>query len=223
MLHQRNGKGLRWEIKPGNVDHAFVSRPAAPGDVHLALLGLRLLSVNPLVQDRVSRPLLEEAAAEDPGHPFVVADLARVRKEPPLPALRAAVARRPDDGRGWYLLGLDATEADERDAALRKAVALWSNGALAQAALASHLAATGRAWAALTPANRAVELAPWSPTTVSSLATVALELGQCKQALILQQRAIETVQAKRVGSGGSDFGQMKEQLAAIEKRCPPLP
>jgi hypothetical protein len=98
-------------------------------------------------------------------------------------------------------------------------VELWPDGALAQAALADQLATTGRAREGLAPANRAVELAPWHPTAVSSLATVAVELGQCKQAVVLQERAVEAVQAKRVGSMGMDAAHLKNRLAELQKRC----
>ncbi len=217
--HQRNGRGLRWEIKLGKVDRTFTSEPASAGDVHLALLGLRLLVTNRLIETRVRRQALEEAEREEPGHPVVSAELARLRGVALLPALRAAAAARPDDGRGWFLLGLEATDPTEREAALRRAVERWPDGALAQAALANHLATTGRAREGLAAANRAVELAPWHPTAISSLATVAVELGQCKQALLLQARGVEAVQAKRVGSLGADAPLLKNRLAELEKRC----
>jgi hypothetical protein len=221
--HQINGRGLRWEIKLGNVDRTFISRPASAGDVHLALLGLRLLVVNRLLETRVRRQALEEAEREEPGHPVVTAELVRLRGVPLLPALRASTLARPNDGRGWFLLGLETTDPAEREAALRRAVEYWPDGALAQAALADQLATTGRAREGLAAANRAVELAPWHPTAISSLATVAVELGQCKQALVLQERAVEAVQAKRVGSIGADVAQLTNRLAELQKRCSTAP
>jgi predicted Zn-dependent protease len=174
---------------------------------------------NRLLETRVRRQALEEADREEPGHPVVTAELARLRGVPLLPALRAATVARPADGRGWFLLGLEATDPAERETDLRRAVELWPDGALAQAALADQLATTGRAREGLAPANRAVELAPWHPTAVSSLATVAVELGQCKQAVVLQERAVEAVQAKRIGSMGLDATQPKNRLAELQKRC----
>jgi Flp pilus assembly protein TadD len=87
------------------------------------------------------------------------------------------------------------------------------------ATVASHLATTGRAREALPLANRAVDLAPWNPTAVSALATVAVELGQCKQALILQERAVEAVKSKQLGSQGADATEVKNRLGEIRKRC----
>jgi tetratricopeptide (TPR) repeat protein len=223
MRYQQNGRGLRWLVDPGKVDHTYAAKPVSIADVHLALLDMRVQQANRFRQEGVRRELLEEAAREEPGHPVVAAELARVRGAPLLPALRTAVAARPDDGRGWYLLGLEATAPEEREAALREAAARLPDMALAQAALASQLATTGRAKEGLPLANRALELAPWHPTAVSSLATVALELGQCKQALILQTRAIETVQSKRVGSVGIDLKQLKDRLGEMQKRCPATP
>jgi hypothetical protein len=220
MRHWQNGKGLRWEIKPGKVDHTFTKKSASPGDLHLALLDIQLMSANKLMFDRIRRKSLEEAIAEEPAHPVVAAELARLQKAPLLPVLRAATARSPEDGRGWYQLGIESTEPAERETALRKAVAYWPDGALAQAALANQLAGTSRAREALPLANRALDLAPWHPTAVSALATVALELGQCKQALVLQTRALEIVESERVGSVGMDKASFKGRLAELRKRCP---
>lgn len=217
--HQVNGRGLRWEIKLGTVDRVFKSLPASPGDVHLALLGLRLLKTNPLAHSRVRRQGLEEAQREEHEHPVVSAELARLREAPLLPALRTVTEAKPNDGRGWFLLGLETVEPGERETAFRRAVERWPDGALARAALAHHLATTGRAREALPFANRAVELAPWHPAAVSSLATVAVELGQCKQALVLQERAVEAVESKRVGSQGADATEVKNRLGQIQKRC----
>jgi tetratricopeptide (TPR) repeat protein len=217
--HQLSGRGVRWEIKAGNVNRSFTSKPAALGDVHLALLGLRLFQTNSLLQTRVRRQALEEALREQPRHPVLTAELARLREVPLLPAFRAAAEAQPKDGRGWYLLGLEASEPAERETALRRAVEHWPDGALALAALATHLAGTGRAKEALPLANRAADLAPWQPMTFAALATVAVELGNCKQALALQTTAVEIVASKRVGSLGVDAKRIKDRLTEMQKRC----
>lgn len=217
--HQLTGRGVRWEIKSGDVDRTFTSNAPALGDVHLALLHLRLFQTNSLVHERIRREELEEALREQPGHPVVAAELTRLRQAPLLPALRATAEANPKDGRGWYLLGMEASDPEEREQALRRAVEHWSDGALAQAALATDLASTGRAKEALPLANRAADLAPWQPMTFSALATVALELGKCKQALTLQMTAVEIVESKRVGSLGVDAKQMRDRLDGIQKRC----
>ncbi len=217
--YQRTGRGNRWEVKPAELDLRFTAGDASAGDLHATLLSLRLLQANPLVHQRLRRQAMEEAEREDPGHPLAGVELARLRGEPALPTLRELAARRPDDGRGWYLLGLETSDPEEREAALRKAVALWPGGALAHAALASHLASAGRAGEALPLADRAVELAPWSPDAVAALAGVALELARCKEALQLQARAVEAVEARRLGTLGADRAALRAGLDAMQRRC----
>lgn len=217
--YRNTGQGLRWEAKVTGADRTFSSRRPSMGDLHLALLRLRLFSANALAHDRLRKEALEEARREDPDHPGVAAALATLRGEPVLPVLRAATAARPEDGRGWYLLGAATEDPEEREAALRRAVERWPDGTLAHAALAVHLAGTGRARAALPSANRAVELAPWSPTASAALATVALELSQCQAALTLQARALAAVEAHRLGSLDGDATALREGLAAVRRRC----
>jgi hypothetical protein len=217
--HQNKGRGVRWEVKARPGDYAVTSDAASLADVHLVLLGFRLLMTNQRVQDRVSLETMEEAVREDPGNPLATAELARLQKEDVLGAVRAVTEARPADPRGWYLRGIHATDPSEKESSLRRAVELWPEGALANAALATHLATSQRARAALPFANRAIELAPWHPAAVSSLATVALELGQCKQARVLQVRALEAAKSERVGAAGADVPLLTRQLADIDKRC----
>ncbi len=217
--YQQAGPGLRWEVKAGDVDRTFTTAVPSPGDLHLVLLEIRLGAVNRLMHRRLMRETLEEALREDPGHPVATAELARLDALPLLPALRAVAAARPTDGRAWFLLGREAKEPAEREAALRQATELWPLGALGHAALASHLASTGRAREALPFANRGVYLAPWSPDAIAALAAVAVELGKCPEALLLQERAIDVARGCGVGSRASDPEGLKRQLAEYRKRC----
>jgi tetratricopeptide (TPR) repeat protein len=217
--HQLAGRGVRWEVALPDVDSSFAKGPVSLGDVHAALLPLRLAQLNPLVRERTRTQELEEAEGEDPGNPLVSAEVARLRGGPLLPALRAACALRPGDGRGWYLLGTETDDPREREEALRRAVERWPEGALARAALAAHLASSGHVREALPLANRAVDLAPWSPIAVGTLAGVAAALGQCPQALALQARAVESAESRRIGSSGSDAAQLRKGLAEMRKRC----
>jgi predicted Zn-dependent protease len=102
---------------------------------------------------------------------------------------------------------------------LRRAAALWPDGALAHAALATHLASTGRASEALPFANHAVDLAPWNPDVVAALALAALELGKCREALLLQARAVDVAKAGDVGAAASDAKALRGQLAKYRTRC----
>lgn len=224
--YQRSGRGLRWRLEPAEIDPRFEEAEAPLGDLHLTLLALRLTGRNPLEHDRLRREALEEAAREDPDNPLVAAARAQARDEPLGPALRAAVARRPGDGRGWYLLGAEAAGATgaadaEREAALRKAVALWPDGAPALSALAARLTATGRAREAFPFADHAVEVAPWDPVSVSSLAEVALALSKCKEAVVLQRRAVEAAVSRFTGATHADPKALRARLGEIEERCAP--
>jgi tetratricopeptide (TPR) repeat protein len=217
--YQAFGRGIRWEVKLGDVDRAYATSTASSGDVHMLLLERRLDATNPILWKRLRRNVLEEVLREEPNHPAAVAELARLDGVPALSTLRAAAVARPADGRAWYLLASAAEEPKEREAALRRAVALWPDGALTHLALASHLSSTGRPREALPSANRALDLAPWNPRAVAMLAKVALELGRCREALLLQERAVDVATAGGVGAVGSDLSALQRQLAESRTRC----
>jgi hypothetical protein len=73
----------------------------------------------------------------------------------------------------------------------------------------------------LSIANRAVDLAPWSPEAVAALARVAFELGKCREAGLLQARAAEVARAHGLGSGDANPKELGAQLASFRERCPP--
>jgi predicted Zn-dependent protease len=80
--------------------------------------------------------------------------------------------------------------------------------------LAWFLVRNGRAKEALPYANRAVDLAPWQAAYVDTLAEVALQLGQCPQALALQTRATRMAIA-----AGSSKEKYEPRLQMIQERC----
>jgi hypothetical protein len=217
--HRIHSRGLRWQVKVGEVSREFTTTEPSSGDLHMILLEHQLLRTNRLLQQRLSRNVAEEVLREDQYHPLAIVERASLDSAPLLPVLRAAVASRPTDGRSWYLLARATEEPSEREAALRKAAALWAESAIAQAALASHLASTGRGREALPFANAAVELAPWNPDVVAALAQVALELGKCPEAVVLQTRAVEITDAGGVGSIASDAAALRRQLTDYRARC----
>lgn len=218
---QRSGRGLRWEVKIPRIDRTFTAAAGSAAAVQMILLERRLTTTNPLRSRQVRRETAEQALREDPTNPEATAELAAVSGIPMLPALRAMAAARPDDGRAWYLLARAETDPGGREAALRRAVEHWPDGALAHAALALELASTGRAREALSIANRAVDLAPWSPEAVAALAEVAFELGKCREAGLLQARAAEVARAHGLGSGDANPKELGAQLASFLERCPP--
>ena len=217
--YQAFGRGIRWEVKVGEVDRAYTTSTASSGDLHMLLLERKLDATNPILWNRVRRNVFDEVLREEPNHPAAIAELAGLDGVPALPALRAAAKARPADGRAWYLLASAAEEPKEREAALRRAVALWPDGALAHLALASHLASTGRPREALPSANRAIDLAPANPRAVSMLAKVALDLNRCREALLLQERAVDVATAGGVEAVGSDLSALRRQLAEYRTRC----
>lgn len=217
--HQAAGRGLRWDVTAGEVDRTFTSTAASRADVHMLLLEVMLRNANDVVKVKLRRDAAQEALREEPGHPFAAAVLASVEGASGLAAARAAVARRPSDGRAWYLLAREVTDPSEREAALRRATSLWPGGAVAQTMLARHLAATGRAREALPFANRGLDLAPWSPDAIAALGRVALELGKCAEALQLQERAAETAAAGSIAPFQPDAGELRRALAEYRRRC----
>jgi tetratricopeptide (TPR) repeat protein len=219
VTHQRRGRGVRGEVRLPEVDRSFTASGASTADVHAALLDLQLGGANRLLHDSMRRRNAEEMLLEEPGHPLATAELARLDGRPAVSALRASAATRPEDPRAWFLLGSATDDDAERETSLRRAADLWPDGALAQTALAAHLAATGRAREALGFANRAVDLAPWSPGAVSTLATVAAELGKCGQALLLQRRAVEVARTAVVGARGADAAALERRLSELRVRC----
>jgi tetratricopeptide (TPR) repeat protein len=222
--HRRHSKGLPWEVKMGQVDRSFTTAPASRALLHMVLLEYQLNRTPRLLQTSLRCRVAAEVLREEPLHPLALLELARVDGKPALAAMRAAVASHPEDGRAWYLLGHEAQDPVERETALRKAVSLWTDGALAHAELGSHLASTGRPNEALPFAERAVELAPWNSNVIASLAEVAMALGKCKEALILQARAVDVGEAGEApelldDKAAAEQAALRARFTAYRARC----
>lgn len=216
------GRYAPYPVDVSQVDAAFTDAPLGRADLHMLLLDVRARARWPL--ERAERRALvgrevEEALSEDPTHPVATWRRATERAEPPAPALRAVTAARPGDSRGWLLLAsaLDASaDAAEKEAALRRAVALDAGSARANNELAWLLVSTNRAREARPFADRALDLAPWNPTIVDTLAAVAAGIGQCKAAVALQRRAADHYPPD--GEAGRD---VRARLARYEAGCDP--
>ena len=206
--YRRAGRFVSVEVK-APFDARFTVAPIPSAEVH-ALLLLASGRSRKMSDDEVAAEMTE-ALREDPLHPVAL----RVTTKTP-EARRAAMlkvtAERPKDWRGWYYLGGVADDRAEKEAALRKAVELNPEAAVARNALARLLHETGRAKEAVKHANAALDLAPWSPAAIDTLAAVAAELGKCKEAGILQRRAIDLVR-------GNARAEYEKRLAEIEARC----
>jgi tetratricopeptide (TPR) repeat protein len=185
----------------------------------MLLAELKVRSANPVMETTLRREAAREALREAAGHPVAAAVLARADGASAADAIRGATAARPADGRGWYLLARETADAAEREAALKRAVELWPDGAAARSALAVHLASTGRAREALPFANQALDLAPWSPDAMAALARVALELGKCSEALQLQGRAVDIAEEGTLGPVRANRAELRSRLEAYRSRC----
>ncbi|HEY6003415.1 MAG TPA: tetratricopeptide repeat protein [Anaeromyxobacter sp.] len=206
--YQRDGRFAAYQVKAPR-EAQFSAAPLSSAEVHMLLLDAR--------SRRTERASIDaevaEAAREDPLHPQALWNTAR--EEDRRAAMRRAAEARPDDWRGWYLLSLTLKpdeERTEKEAALRKAVALDPDSAVARNGLAWLLYQSGRPKEAIVHANAAVDLAPWHPPAVDTLAAVAAALGKCKDAAILEHRAIDLVR-------DSERARYQKRLEDIESRC----
>jgi tetratricopeptide (TPR) repeat protein len=160
--------------------------PLSSADVHM------LMHDAAVGWDKKARTAnVDEALSEDPTEPEAIVIRTRSDESSPLETLKKSVAAHPADWRAWFALGeaLPNEAAQEKEAAFRKAVALNPESARAQNSLAVHLLARGRAKEALPIANRALDLAPWDPDVLDTLAGVAAALQKCREALTLERRA----------------------------------
>ena len=164
---------------------------------------------------RRQREELTRARADDPTNPDILLWLARLEDKPlDADAVRALAAGAPGQSFGWFALSLLTADPLEKERALRQSVAVGPDCANCSNALAWFLATNGRGQEALRFANRAVDLAPWNPAYVDTLAEVASRLGQCKQALQLQTRAVRMTEF--AGNKKDDY---ERRLGIMQERC----
>lgn len=211
-LYAKNGRFVTYEVKAA-PDLRFTVAPLPAAEVHVLLSGV---GRGPRDADGL-RAELEEALGEQPDHPVAIAAM-RWSPAERAAALREAAAARPSDWRAWLLLGdtlQDERDRPEKEAAYRKAIALNEDGATARNNLAWHLLQAGRVKEALPHANAALDLAPWSPAIVDTLAVTAFELGKCKEALVLERRALDLVPKELA----DERAGLEKTLARIEARC----
>ena len=99
--------------------------------------------------------------------------------------------------------------------ALRKAAQLNPEDARTQMQLARALLDEGGSADALSAANRALDLAPWHPAMIETLATVAAALGKCPEALKLGKRA-DRIFSDWYRDGSN---QAHKRYLQLEERC----
>jgi Flp pilus assembly protein TadD len=99
---------------------------------------------------------------------------------------------------------------------VQRAAELNPDSARAQMTLARALLDEGKKKEALAAANRAVDLAPWNPYTIETLAVVAAGFGKCPEALQLQRRA-----ERIFVQNDKDLDGARKRTVALEERCAP--
>src|SRR5262249_5952412 len=125
------------------------------------------------------------------------------------------------DGRGWMLLGdslRDGGATPEREAALRKAVALRPEDPTALNDLAWFYVQQGKAAEAGPLITKAIQIAPYDPFMLDTLAAVQAMLGKCSEAAASQARAIDALPEGMAASRRRDF---EERLERYRTRCSP--
>jgi len=206
--YRRSGQFTVFKVQ-ADADARFKEALISSSDLHLLILAVRHNWPAEIEKEKAIRQaLVDEALAEDPGNPVLRYTVMKRQKDVDVAALRAVANTRPRDWRGWSLLA-KVTPAAEREAPLRKAVELNPESAHAQNELACLLVTSDRAREALPFANRALDLAPWDPEIVDTLAEVAARLGKCAEARQLEKRAVATAKSD----------SMRKRQAEIDARC----
>lgn len=137
---------------------------------------------------------------------------------------RTAIARQlteshPEDGRGWMLLGDALREGGatpEREAALRKAVALRPEDPNVLNDLAWYHVQQGKAAEAAPLITKAIQIAPYDPFLLDTLAAVQALAGRCSEAAATQARALDALPEGMPASRRRDFA---ERLERYRTRC----
>jgi len=132
---------------------------------------------------------------------------------------RASARAHPDSWRAWYVVARvlqGGPERAEREAALRRALALAPGDPAVLSALAWELVDSGRAAEALPIAAEAVERAAWKALPLDAQAAALAGTGECTRALAVQRRAVEVLPDWTPDRERTD---LLARLDAYEARC----
>ncbi|WP_437665071.1 DUF1570 domain-containing protein [Sorangium sp. So ce1182] len=196
-------------------------------DVHalraqLALTGASIRADDALKEE--ARRELDRALRLEPANVLALRVLMQLERGLPIgewiSRLEEQVARRPDDGDAWLLLGqlLGRQDRDaEQVAALRRAVALLPGNANAYNDLAWALVNKGHPEEALPLATKAAMLAPWNASILDTYAANLFALGRCPDALRVQARAVDLISHRSQGSSGARW--LTDKLAEYQRSC----
>lgn len=194
-------------------------RPAEVLATRAELLAQAAL-VSPVMKAKGEK-LAREALAVDPAEPLAAmatCELAGRGTAPCLDAARAAARAHPDDARPFLLLasGLRREHGAEREAAVERAVALAPDDALGLVALSDLRGAQRRLPEAEAAALHALASAPGQPHTLDALATVRANQGRCRDAVDLEQRALEVLPE---GSSAQTVAELRERVGSLGRHC----
>lgn len=217
---------LTVEVPP--VDTKAVTRRMTDADAHAARAGLSLIAAQ-MVQDGAKERLalgmteVKAALAKDPTNVNALAwGLSTLPQEQQLPRVQAAVKAHPERGRAWFLLAsllkAEPAREDEREEALRNAVARDPRVATYAHELASFLTERLRFEEAMPFARKAVQLGPWSPNILDTFAAAAAGVGQCEDAISAEQRAIDFLPEDERSKKETTF---RKRLAEYQATCKP--
>ena len=124
-----------------------------------------------------------------------------------------ATRAHPDDWRAWVLL---ADRAQNDPAAIARAVRLAPDNAAVLSRLAWAENFAGRRKKAIEHARRANELAPGRSIHLDTLASLLAGAGQCSEAILLEQRAIEVLPDTAPANAA---GELRARLSQMEQKC----
>ena len=196
--------------------------PAVPRVEERLLSAAEVHTLRLRVPHRAQAPLLaeaDEALAEDPAHVAALAVRAARDGWSALSLGRKAVAAHAEDPWAWLLLGnalRREEDATEREAALRKALALEPSMPGGRRELAGLLIGQGRFDEALPFARALVERAPWDQGSLLAEASARFGLAECPRALSLARRALER-SSERTPEGQRQG--IRDSLREMERRC----
>lgn len=179
----------------GEVDEALSERPLADAEVHASLSRFAAsLDRWTRARDEAALALSVDSRNFSAQEAAVVTEADAGRR---VAAARALTGIDEHSARGWVLLALSLgpEAAEERTAALERAVELDPEQLIALTELARSRSRAGRHPEAVALAERAVELGPFDPRVLAGAAAVFARAGQCDRAVETQQRALEVAAA----------------------------
>lgn len=161
-----------------------------------------------------------EALRRDPSDAAALSLSVWLAPETERPERARALARaHPDSWRAWYVLARvlqGGPERDEREAALRRALALAPGHPAVLTALAWEFVESGRAAEALPLAAEAVERAAWKALPLDAQAAALAGTGECTRALAVQRRAVEVLPD---WTPERERAELRARLDSYEARC----